>query len=207
MHLCVYILPISWVTQAHFWGENTLVSASTDRTIALWDTRTSEKPMMHLTHHKAPISDLLVGTRSEAFVISAGGDGVVAAWDLRKLTSNKAQKLSTSRPQVRIEHCSNYTGYTHLARGRGLYEKSVISTSTDGMLKEWDILSGILREEQPAGHKDIVSCLTTFDKHENLLRHNKTSSIEKLVTGGSITASWDGTVCLRELVTTTTLLN
>merc|ERR1719291_896164 len=53
------------VTQTHFWGPNAIVSASSDRSIYLWDTRISSAPLFALRYHLSPISDLLLGNRSE----------------------------------------------------------------------------------------------------------------------------------------------
>ena len=182
-----------WVTQADFWKEHVLLSSSTDRTIALWDTRSGKKPINRFEYHRGAISDILVGSRSEAFVVSAGGDARIATWDLRKIDKAVGE---LSKPMVEMEHCTQYVGSTNLARGKGLHERTVISSSCDGLVKEWNILSGRLIEQEVSGHKDTISCLSTFDKHDDIFKaHN-----DREVGGGTITASWDGTVRLRRLV-------
>ena len=188
-----YYISHRWVINASFWGENILVSSSTDRTVMIWDTRTGERPLMQLNYHQGPVSGLHVGSRSEAFLVTAGGEGLIATWDLRKLSK---KSNGYRRPMASMEHNTKYAGHTHLLRGKGLYEKSVISCGCDGMLKEWDISTGSLVDEQSCGHDDLVSCMSTFDKHENMF----TSTSDPLVSGGTITASWDGTVKLRRLV-------
>jgi len=191
-----------WVTHAQFWSDNTLISASTDRTVAIWDDRSGKTKVTQLHHHQGPVSDLLVGSRSEAFVISASGDGTIATWDLRVLTNSRDVKGKGVKPVVTMEHCSSsYTGRTTLARGTGMHEKSVISASVDGMLKEWGVVSGELLEDQHCGHSDQVSCLSTFTRYDDLFRSCKRSSLSAAsVSGGTITAAWDGTVRVRRLV-------
>jgi WD40 repeat protein len=76
-----------WVTRVEYWGPNTIISASTDRSIGLWDVRVNNSPLFVLRHHCAPISDLLVEPHSDAVLISAAMDGGVAAWDFRNLTT------------------------------------------------------------------------------------------------------------------------
>ena len=67
-----------WVTETQFWGSNTIVSASTDRSIHLWDTRAGSSPIFALRYHLSPVSDLLLGNRSEPLMVSAGADGSLA---------------------------------------------------------------------------------------------------------------------------------
>jgi hypothetical protein len=76
------------VTSAHYWGQNTIVSASTDRTIALWDARTGVSPVFILRYHRSPISDLLVGSRTDPQMVSAAADGSIATWDFRTLSGS-----------------------------------------------------------------------------------------------------------------------
>eukprot|EP00978_Attheya_sp_CCMP212_P032496 scaffold127321_cov54-Attheya_sp.AAC.1 len=79
---------LGWVTSAHYWGQNTIVSASTDRTIALWDARTGVSPVFILRYHRSPISDLLVGSRTDPQMVSAAADGSIATWDFRTLSGS-----------------------------------------------------------------------------------------------------------------------
>ena len=85
---CLHTLSghLGWVTEVHYWGPNTVVSASTDRAIALWDARVRRSPIFVLRYHKSPISDLLVGSRTDPLMVSAGADGTVATWDFRTLS-------------------------------------------------------------------------------------------------------------------------
>jgi WD40 repeat protein len=206
-----------WVTHAQYWGQNNIVSGSTDRSIALWDARSGTVPLFVLRFHKSPISDLLLGSRTDPLMVSSGGDGVIATWDFRKLASSKdAQKqanggkakVQTVRTPVatmthaydkKLKNGTRCCGAILLARGTGLYERSVVSASIDGYLKEWDVQSGKLHNQQSTNHTEAVSCLTTFAESDGL-RRGKTSSKSVSSVGGTITCSWDGTVRVKRLL-------
>jgi len=201
-----------WVTHANYWGPHTIVSASTDRSIALWDVRTGAIPLFVLRYHRSSVSDLLLGSRMEPLMVSAGGDGTIATWDFRTLSSAKDDKPNTKstiqtvrQPVVTMQHCldknsNRCSGAILLSRGVGLHERSVLSASIDGQSKEWDIASGKLLGDQPTGHSDAVSCLSTFAESEGL-RRGKRGDIGRVSSvGGTITCSWDGTVRVRRLL-------
>jgi len=92
-----------WVTRTHFWGPNTIVSASTDRSIHLWDTRLGSSPLFALRYHLSPVSDLLLGNRSEPLMVSAGADGSLATWDFRMLSGAAAEAPSSPDENANVE--------------------------------------------------------------------------------------------------------
>jgi len=213
---------LGWVTHVDYWGPHTMISASTDRAIALWDARAGKSPLFVLRYHRAPVSDLLIGSRTEFQMVSAGADGAVATWDFRRLagsgrvidstssTSVAAVKQSFNTQTVRepiamMNHCQEgkrvkSSGAVLLSSGAGLFERSVLSVGVDGKMKEWDMASGHLLAEQYAGHSDVVSCLSTFSHSEGIRHSGTQDDIDSSSLGGTITASWDGTVRLRKLV-------
>lgn len=93
-----------WVTQTHFWGPNAIVSASTDRSILLWDTRIGSSPLFALRYHLSPVSDLLLGNRSEPLMVSAGADGSLATWDFRMLSNARAAESPPSPNEDNAEN-------------------------------------------------------------------------------------------------------
>ena len=197
-----------WVTHTHYWGQSNIVSASTDRSIALWDARSGNLPLFVLRYHTSPVSDLLMGSRNDPLLVSAGGDGTIAAWDFRSLSSSKDPKASAKSkvhtvrtPAATMTHCldrmsNTCCGTVLLARGTGLHERSVLSASIDGHLKEWDIQSGRLLGDQFTRHSDAISCMSSFTESDGL-RRGKTGNI---ASGGTITCSWDGTVRVKRLL-------
>lgn len=211
---------LGWVTQAHYWGPHTVVSASTDRSIALWDTRAGNHALFVLRYHLSPISDLLVGSRTEFLMVSAGADGAVATWDFRAISGvggkdPASQAIAKPQPQAggganptktvrepvcTMSHCQEgkgvrKSGAVLLSKG-AVHERSVMSASVDSKMKEFDVVSGRLLGEQRTGHTDVVSCLSTFMESDGLIRSSEDKSSNM---GGLITSSWDGTIRMKRL--------
>ena len=225
--MSLYILSLSWVTHAHYWGPNTVVTGSTDRSIALWDPRVRRSPLFILRYHYSPVSDLLVGSRTDPLMISAAGDGTIATWDFRTLSGSNSKapaaiEVSSSpgkvagmedkhakairTPIAKMKHAAEgkvfqQSGPVVLARGIA-QKHTVLSTGIDAIVREWDIASGRLVGQEVTKHCDAVSSFATFSDLQNALG---ASSVEacgegssKL--GGIITGSWDGTVRMRKFV-------
>ena len=155
------------------------------------------------------MSDLLMGSRNDPLLVSASGDGTIATWDFRSLSSSDDAKASAKSkvhtshtPAAKMNHCldlmsNTCCGTILLARGPGLHERSVLSAGIDGHLKEWDIQSGKLFDDRFTRHTDAISCLSTFTESDGL-RRGKTGSSASV--GGTITCSWDGTVRVKRLL-------
>mmetsp|Transcript_55235 Transcript_55235/g.117413 ORF Transcript_55235/g.117413 Transcript_55235/m.117413 type:complete len:714 (+) Transcript_55235:68-2209(+) len=216
------------VTQTHFWGQNTIVSASTDRSIHLWDTRVGPSPLFALRYHLAPVSDLLLGNRSEPLMVSASADCSLATWDFRVLSSGGAESSSADdnaasesklksrtlrSPMATMHHVgppsesspsSVNHGSARLARSVGRDDFSFLSIGDDGVVNEWEAAGGRrIGMPHDSGHRDAISGFITFSSSEGL----RAAPIEKCgnggavsVVGGTISCSWDGTVRLRKLL-------
>ena len=203
------ILPDRWVTHAQYWGPHTIVSASTDRTVALWDARAAGDPLFILRHHDSHISDILLGSRTDPLMVTAGGDGTLATWDLRTMTnsmkSSRSTKTKTSRqPLATMDHSEgrNCSGSILLSHGASATGKSVISAGTDGIIKEWDVSTGRHVDKEFFGHRDGISCMTSFTINDELSVENGVKSnngLESSRVSGIITCSWDGSVRLRRV--------
>ena len=202
------------VTQTHFWGPNTIVSASTDRSIALWDTRAGSSPVFALRYHLAPVSDLILGNRSEPLMISAGADGSLATWDFRVLSGTvdsldrNNHEISRSiramrTPVIAMIHnmqsrTSNNCGAVKLSRALGRDDFSFLSMSDDGIVNEWEASSGRKLSSHYTGHRDAISGLYVYSS-KDVMRQRKSNSAS---IGGVVSCSWDGTVRLRRLFRT-----
>jgi len=205
-----------WVTQTHFWGPHVIVSASTDRSVALWDTRAGSSPIFALRHHLAPVSDLLLGNRSEPLMISAGADGSLATWDFRVLSGSKSEsssqvsaenvESSSSRtirfPVAKMNHLamvakSQIGGPVKLSRAVGRSDFSFFSICDDGVVNEWDASTGRKLGAQKSGHSDAVSGFSSFSPSDELLQSKSEDRGVESHVGGTLSCSWDGTVRLR----------
>lgn len=212
-----------WVSAVRYWGPHTIISASTDRSIALWDSRIRKSPIFALRHHSAPVSDLLVGSRTDPLMVSAGMDGSVACWDFRQLAGNERmdaigrtdlenrdyRKCYVSRgplhslklPKVRGPSTTHPScGLTLLSSGyKHQNSKTVYCTGNDAILREWDVVNGSVVKQYTTGHCDLISSIKSLEG--DIVRGNQlqsTSGTERPTS--TITASWDGTVRLRTFV-------
>jgi WD40 repeat protein len=204
-----------WVTMVKYWGPNTIVSASSDRSVALWDARVRDSPLFTLRHHHSPISDLLVGSRTDPMMVTSAADGTVATWDFRTLSASKSSENSTSDddskkncqvvrlPAATMRHGRDVnnkktaTGSVKLARGFKNLSPSILSVGSDAIVREWDMSTGKLFDESPTGHCDAITSFSSFGQSfgMNTDMHSPTSLRE-----GMLTSSWDGTIQMRRFV-------
>lgn len=198
-----------WVTQTHFWGPNTIVSSSTDRSIFLWDTRIGSSPLFALRYHLSPISSLLLGNRSEPLMVSACADGSLATWDFRVLAgarnNEKTPTVDETKATPEGVQCSRSirtpiatmksmsTGVVRLARSVGRDDFSFMSLGDDGAVKEWEPSTGRKISSHASGHQDAISGFDSYGAADCLLQTSGCGL------GGTISCSWDGTVRLRKL--------
>ncbi|KAL7562277.1 hypothetical protein ACA910_014498 [Epithemia clementina (nom. ined.)] len=199
-----------WVTAVKYWGPNTIISASTDRSIALWDARVRNAPLFSLRHHYAPVSDILVGARTDPIMISAGGDGTIAAWDFRRLSDPVSQSPSSKDRQCKVIRRAAGKLYLHdfssrrrtfgpvlLSRGPTSRTKTVRCLGRDAIMREWDIRTGEVIAEHITGHCDTISTFASLDGDK--LHDSQIETSGKNSADGTITTSWDGTVRVRRL--------
>ena len=212
---CLHTLSghFGWVTKVQYWGPNTIISASTDRSIALWDARVRSAPLFMLRHHHSPISDILVGSRTDPLLVSAAADGTVATWDFRALSGNSSSVNTTNakdsktkytvvrQPAALMQHGldtkkKRAAGSVLLSRGVISPSSTVLSVGTDAVTREWTIATGQLLDESPTGHCDAVSSFSSFGRDDDL---SPDASVQP-PTEGYISSSWDGTIRMRKLI-------
>lgn len=218
------------MTHAHYWGPNTVVTGSTDRSIALWDPRVRRSPLFVLRYHHSPVSDLLVGSRTDPLMISAGGDGTIATWDFRTLSGSNAKDTEpaaeeksspesdaneTKKEKVTKAFRTPVATMKHAAEGKGVrqsapvmlargvtHANTVLSTGVDAIVREWDVASGQLAAQDATKHCEGVSSFTTFSDVQHSLgaSSGESGGNGSCKQGGIITSSWDGTVRMRKFV-------
>lgn len=180
-------------------------------------------PLFILRHHYSPVSDLLVGSRTDPLMVSAAGDGTIATWDFRALSgSNKSTESpaeqSTSPVKIEGERTiravrTPIATMKHATEGRGVRQSgpvmlargvtqknTVLSVGVDAILREWDIASGRPVSQETTGHCDGISGLTTFSDAQNALGAAEPGGEGNSNFGGIITSSWDGTIRMRKFV-------
>jgi len=202
-----------WVTMVKYWGPNTVVSASTDRSIALWDARLRDSPLFMLRSHSSPVSDFLVGSRTDPMMVSAGTDGTISTWDFRKLSGSRSTKTGTPDNDD-SQHCHvvrvpsrtlNHgvtgveklaTSSVRLARGFSNSTSSFLSVGSDAVVREWDIASGQPLGSFGTGHCDAITCFESFGQSHGM---NPNICSPSRLHEGMITSSWDGTIRMRRL--------
>lgn len=197
------------------------MSASTDRSIALWDARVRRSPLFMLRYHKSPVSDLLVGSRTDPLMVSAAADGTIATWDFRSLSGSssevtKATPVSAGgskreekqcrvvrSPAATATHCAEgrgvkQSGAVLLSRGPGRQRRTVMSVGVDAVVREWDIANGSSVRHEHSHHVDVISCFHSFfdSSHGSGVEPGEGTANF----AGTITSSWDGTVRMRKLV-------
>jgi len=221
---CIHRLSghFGWITNVQYWGPNTIVSASTDRSVALWDARVRSSPLFILRNHQSPISDLLVGSRTDPHMVSAAADGSIATWDLRSLSDTSAteqpgKKDSPSNgckivrlPSASIRHNANVqeraVGSVNLSRDVTDPMNSFLSVGSDAILRKWNITTGNMVEESPTGHCDTITSFESYAQNHGFAAINPTDfrggNTPAITDKGFLTSSLDGTIRMRKLVGT-----
>jgi WD40 repeat protein len=118
---------MGWVTKVKYWGRNTMISASTDRSIGLWDVRSGSLPLFVLQHHKAPVSDLYLDA---SWMVSAGADESVATWDFRMLSSLNQQTSQGTVGGVTGNNNSSDRARSPISGGNGPNANTATTTTT-----------------------------------------------------------------------------
>jgi WD40 repeat protein len=213
-----------WITNVQYWGPNTIVSASTDRSVALWDARVRSSPLFILRKHQSPISDLLVGSRTDPHMVSAAADGTIATWDFRSLSDTNSSEQSgmkhsssngckiVRQPSASISHCANMqeraVGSVYLSRDTTDPVNSFLSVGSDAILRKWNITTGHMVKESATGHCDTISSFESYAQGHGFglqainnadFRGENSSAITDK---GFLTSSLDGTIRVRKLVGT-----
>jgi len=208
-----------WITKVQYWGPNTIVSASTDRSVALWDARVHSSPLFILRNHQSPISDLLVGSRTDPHMVSAAADGTIATWDFRSLSDTTATQQpgikdsSSSRckivrlPSASICHNKitegRAVGPVHLSRDVTDPINTFLSVGTDAVLRKWDIKTGDMVKEYHTGHCDTITRFESYAQNHGFAQqaiHPNDfggKNVSDLSDNGYLTSSLDGTIRMR----------
>jgi WD40 repeat protein len=221
---CIHRLSghFGWITNVQYWGPNTIVSASTDRSVALWDARVRSSPLFILRNHRSPISDLLVGSRTDPHMVSAAADGSIATWDFRSLSDTSATEQPGKKdcpsngckivrlPSASIRHNANMqdraVGSVNLSRDVTDPINSFLSVGSDAIMRKWNITTGNIVDESPTGHCDTITSFESYAQNHGFAAMNPTDfrgeNSPAITDKGFLTSSLDGTIRMRKLVGT-----
>ena len=223
---CLHTLSghFGWVTHVQYWGPNTIVSGSTDRSVALWDARVRNTPLFVLRHHHAPISDLLVGSRTDPYMVSSASDGSVATWDFRSLSGSAEKEVrapttgsgNTAGKQCKVVRhpaavmnlgpdlerfslSKSGAGPVLLSRGNRPSANTAVSIGGDAVMREWNISTGHMVSQCSSGHCDALSSFSSLAEASSSQMLDTEGSNTGLA-AGTITSSWDGTIRMRRRI-------
>uniref|UniRef100_A0A7S1C1A4 UDENN domain-containing protein n=1 Tax=Corethron hystrix TaxID=216773 RepID=A0A7S1C1A4_9STRA len=150
----------SSVTKVQYWTTNTLLSASHDGTIQLWDCRSSrsnsKKSCLTLSANKIPFSDMMLTVEGKGeesqygaiLVVTSTIDGTINSWDLRKIQSpslgESEERNHRHSPLATMQHYDNAAscrGPITISNGISAVG-SVISSGMDNTVREWNVGTG-----------------------------------------------------------------
>lgn len=152
------ILQIQWT-----YDNMHLLSASADKTVALWDAEVGSR-VKKFTGHRNVVNSVSTVRKGQLLVASGSNDGTVHVWDVRQKT-----------PVHVLEH-----EYAVTAVCLGSDGISCFSGNLDGSIKCWD-----LRQENDVtldlkkGHDDIVSCLSLSPDGSHLMSNGMDNQVKK----------------------------
>jgi len=143
-------------------GDNTFLSASTDKSIKLWDVRTSGgmkgTSLQTLTGHAGDVNGITILPGQGTTLASCSEDGTVRVWDLRAY-GEVASFGQLSEPSDHDPFSDGDAGFTSIAAsGSG---RIVFCGHSEGSVVAYDVLAGTKDPAYYLGnaHEEHVSCV------------------------------------------------
>ena len=122
-----------------------VVSGSADKSVMVWDAESGQRIKKWL--HRGVVNAVSSSRHSNNIVASASDDKSVRLWDDRTTSS------STSNADLVMSHPFQCTAVAMNGDGTGVF-----SGGLDGVIREWDLRTGKVRQELE-GHSDTITGL------------------------------------------------
>jgi guanine nucleotide-binding protein G(I)/G(S)/G(T) subunit beta-1 len=146
-------------------GQNNFLSTSVDKTIKLWDTRTSasnDGSVQTFTGHKADVNGItLLKSSNGTTFATCSEDGTIRVWDMRSYgeISQFGEIMDPSECDPFSDGDAGFTSITSSASGRLLYVGH-----SEGTVECYDILQQPIMDRDPMymlpnAHETHVSCI------------------------------------------------
>ena len=136
-----------------------MISASADKTVAIWDAVTGTR-MKKFVGHTGVVNSVCPNSSGSLSVVSGSDDGLVNVWDAR-----------SKFPTHTLEH-----DYPVTAVAYGQDGVTVYSGNLDGSIKSWDLRMNEMTLEMK-GHTDIITSLALNPAGTHLMSNGMDSMI------------------------------
>lgn len=90
-----------------------IISASSDKTIKIWDIFDCEKPVLVLHEHTSSVEEIIL-IENDTKIISYGDDGKIILWDIK--TGQKIKLISEKIDQIRFINYINTNKFILFAK-------------------------------------------------------------------------------------------
>ncbi|KAG4107911.1 WD40 repeat-like protein [Neocallimastix lanati (nom. inval.)] len=168
------ILEVDWSQDEKF-----IYSASTDKTVGVWDALTGER-LKRMKGHQNIVNSVCASSTSNDTLVTSGDDNLINIWDIR-----------TKGPVNTIEE-----KYQVIASCWSLDGNTVFSGGIDNHVKAWDIRTNALLYTLK-GHTDTITCLRISPDGNQLLSNSMdnrvmTWNVKSFVSGERFNKCFEG---------------
>ncbi|XP_031738866.1 protein ROOT INITIATION DEFECTIVE 3 [Cucumis sativus] len=155
--------------------------------IHLWEVGSGELLKLWSGHHK-PVKCVLFSW-DDSFLITGSSDGMICVWSMISLLD--VELVGNSQPIVYclMEHNSSLTGLLTMS---GCSMSIIISSSLDGSLKFWDLMSGMIRGTQ--AHIEGITAIVLHPTEQVLF----SGTVDGQIFASRLEFGFDNCITIRE---------
>jgi Prp8 binding protein len=155
------------------WCDNTtIVTASADQTLMLWDAPTGHR-LRKWTSHTGIVNAVTV-MEEHNLIASASDDTTILLWDRRN--KHPVGTYSTEYPVLAVAACAGSTsgGGATLSSNHQLFTGGI-----DPQIRVWDIRQASAPLDRFSGHTDTVTCLSVHPDGTHLLSNSMDQTLRQ----------------------------